>query len=207
MKDVLDILKSTGAILTNGHFVGVSGRHMSTYVTKDAFLPHTAKVSLIGKLFAQKFKNKKIEIVIGPAVGGIPLSQWKAYHLSKVSKREVLSVFTEKTADDNQILKGGYDTLVKGKRVLIVEDTVTSGSSIKKVIKAIKKAGGKIVSVCIMTNRDPKIVNVKNIGVPISALAVLNVPSYEASKCLLCKDKIPINTKYGHGKKFLESKQ
>jgi len=205
MNDALNILKSTGAILANGHFIGVSGRHMSTYVTKDAFLPHTAKVSKIGKLFAQKFKNKKIEIVIGPAVGGIPLSQWTAYHLSKISKREVLSVFTEKANDGDQILKRGYDTLVKGKRILIVEDTVTSGSSIKKVIKAIKKAGGKIVSVCIMTNRDPKIVNAKNIGAPISALAVLNVPSYEANKCPLCKHKIPINIKFGHGKEFLAS--
>src|SRR3989344_644795 len=129
MKDVLDILKSTKAILTNGHFVGVSGRHMSVYVTKDAFLPHTAKVSLIGKFFAKKFKNKRIEIVIGPAVGGIPLSQWTAYHLSKILGREVLSVFTEKTDDDNQVLRRGYNTLIKGKRILIVEDTVTSGSS------------------------------------------------------------------------------
>ena len=97
MTDVLKILKKTSAILTDGHFVGVSGRHMPVYINKDAFLPHTAEVSKIGKLFADKFKNKKIEIVIGPAVGGVPLSQWTAHHLSKIDHREVLSMFTEKT--------------------------------------------------------------------------------------------------------------
>lgn len=205
MNNVFNILKSTGAILANGHFVGVSGRHMSTYVTKDAFLPHTIKVSQIGKLFAQKFKNKKIEIVIGPAVGGIPLSQWTAYHLSKILKREVLSVFTEKTDSDNQILKRGYNILVKGKRILIVEDTTTLGSSIKKVIKAVKNAGGKIIAVCVMTNRDPKTVNTKTVGAPFYSLAILPVPSYEAKDCPLCGAGVPINTKFGHGKKFLAS--
>ena len=207
MNKVIEILRKTGAVLENGHFVGVSGRHMDAYVNKDAFLPHTSEVSKIGKLFAEKFKNKKIEIVIAPAVGGIPFSQWTAYHLSKIEGREVLSVFTEKTSEDGQILKRGYDSLVKGRRVLIVEDTVTSGSSIKKVIKAVKDAGGKIFSVCIMTNRDPKIVNAKNIGVPISALAELNIPSYESDKCPLCKKGVPVNIKYGHGKKFVESKK
>jgi len=207
MNEALKILKKTGAILTDGHFVGVSGRHMPIYINKDAFLPHTAEVSKIGKLFAEKFKNKKIEIVVGPAVGAIPLSQWTAYHLSKVDGREILSVFTEKTADDDQVLKRGYENLIKGRRVLIVEDTVTSGSSIKKVITAVKAAGGKIISVAIMTNRDTKIVNAKNIGAPISALAVFPVPSYEPAKCPLCKKGIPVNTKYGHGKKFLESKK
>lgn len=207
MTSALKILKKTGAILTDGHFVGVSGRHMPVYINKDAFLPHTAEVSKIGKLFANKFKNKKIEIVIGPAVGGLPLSQWTAYHLSKIEGREVLSAFTEKTSDNDQVLKRGYDSLVKGKRILIVEDTVTSGSSIKKVIKAVKDAGGKIVSVAIMTNRDPKIVNAKNIGEPITALATFPVPSYEPDKCPLCKKGVPINIKYGHGRKFLELKK
>lgn len=207
MKDVLNILKSTGAILSEGHFVGVSGRHMGTYINKDAFLPHTDKVSRVGRLFAEKFKNKKIEVVVGPAIGGIPLTQWTAYHLSKLTKNEVLSIFTEKTSDNDQILKRGYDLLIKGKRVLIVEDTVTSGSSIKKVIKAVKKSHGKIISVAIMTNRDSKIVNAKMIGAPITSLAVLNIPSYEAKKCPFCKSNIPINIKYGHGKKFLEEQK
>ncbi|TSC77899.1 MAG: orotate phosphoribosyltransferase [Parcubacteria group bacterium Gr01-1014_24] len=202
MRDIISILKGVGAIITDSHFVGTSGRHMSAYINKDALLPYTKHVSEVGKLFAEKFKNKKIEAVVAPAVGGIPLSQWTAYHLSKMSKKDVLSLYTEKTPDNNQILKRDYENLVKNKRVLVVEDTTTTGGSVKKVIRSVKKAKGRVVAVCIMVNRDPKIVNSKSIGAPFSSLGVFKVPSYEAKNCPLCKKGVPINTQLGHGKKF-----
>ncbi len=209
MKDVVTILKSVGAIMTDSHFVGTSGRHMPAYINKDALTSHTKHTSDVGKLFAEKFKNKNIEVVVAPAVAGIPLSQWTAFHLGKLYKKEVLSVFTEKALNQNgeedQIFKRGYDALVKGKRVLVVEDITTTGSSIKKVIESVKNAGGKVVAASVMINRDPKLVNSKSVGVPFSSLGVFQVPSYEESDCPLCKKDIPINTKLGHGKKFLSS--
>ncbi len=204
MKDVISILKSVGAIVTDSHFVGTQGRHMPAYINKDALLPHTNKVSKIGKLFAEKFKNKNIEVVVSPAVAGIPFSQWTAHHLSKISGREVLSVFTEKTLDNNQIFKRGYDAVVKNKRVLVIEDTTTTGSSVKKVIHSVKKAGGKVVAVGVIINRD-KNVNTKSIGAPFSYLGFFDIASYDARTCPLCKSGVPMNTKFGHGKKFLES--
>ena len=206
MNEVIEILTKVGAIMPNDHFVGTSGRHMPAYINKDALLPHTKKVSEVGKLFALKFKNKNIEVVVAPAVAGIPFSQWTAFHLSKMTKKDVLSVFTEKTPESDQILKRGYDTLVKNKRVLVVEDTTTLGHSVKKVIASVKRAGGNVVAVCVMINRDPKVVNTKSIGVPFSSLGVLKFPSYEAKDCPLCKAGVPVNTTVGHGKKYLESK-
>jgi len=204
MKNIIAILKSTGAIIENSHLVGTSGRHMPSYINKDALLPYTKYVSEIGKLFALKFKNKNIEVVVSPAVAGIPFSQWTAYHLSKISNREILSAFTEKTPENEQVFKRGYDALVRGKRVLVVEDSTTTGSSVKKVIDSVKKAGGKIVAVSVMINRDPKLVNSKTIGAPFFSLEIFKIPSYDEKKCPLCKAGIPINTKFGHGKKFLE---
>ena len=198
------MMKRVGAIMTDGHFVGTNGRHMATYINKDRLISHPKYSSQIGRLFANKYKNKKIEVVVAPSVAGIPLSQWTAYHLSKVSKKEVLSIYTEKTSNNNQILKRGYDFLVKKKRVLIVEDVTTTGSSVKKVIASVKMAGGKVVGVIVIINRDPKLVSSKSVGVPFSALEVLRVASYEAKNCPLCKRSIPINTSLGHGKKFLE---
>ena len=63
MKNVVSILKSVGAIVTDSHFVGTSGRHMPAYINKDALLLHPKQTSEVGKLFAQKFKNKNIEVV------------------------------------------------------------------------------------------------------------------------------------------------
>src|SRR3990167_7499032 len=185
MNKVIKLLTKVGAIISNSHFVGTQGRHMPAYVNKDALLLHTKYVSEIGKLFAQKFKNKNIEVVVAPAVAGIPFSQWTAYHLSKITKKEVLSVFTEKTSEDGQIFKRGYNDVIKNKRVLVVEDTTTLGSSVKKVIDAVKKAGGKVVAVCVMVNRDPKMVNTKSIGVSFYSLGVFKIPSYDEKDCPL----------------------
>ena len=203
--EILEILKSVGAVLTDSHFVGTSGRHMPAYINKDALLLHTKETSKVGEMFARKFKNRNIEVVVAPAVAGIPLSQWTAYHLSRMCKREVLSVFTEKTSDNDQIFKRGYDAVVKNKRVLAIEDATTTGGSVKKVVDSVRKAGGNIVAVAVMLNRDPKLVNSKTVGAPFSSLGVFKIPSYEEKDCLLCKAKVPMNTTVGHGKKWLAS--
>lgn len=207
MKDIMSILKSTRAIITDSHFVSTSLRHTPVYINKNVLISYPKYVSKVGKLFAERFKNKNIQAVVAPAVAGIPFSQWTAYHLGQISKKDVLSLYTEKTFNNNQIFQRGYDLLVKNKRVLIIEDVTTTGGSVKKVIHSIKKAGGKIVAVCAIINRDPKLVNSKNVGAPFSSLGVFAVPSYDEKDCPLCKANIPINTTFGHGKKYLESKK
>ena len=203
MKDVIKILKSVNAIVTNSHFVYTSGKHGSVYIRKDLLYPHTAITSAVCKLFAEKFKNKDVDVIVAPAVGGIILSQWAAFHLSKLKKKEVLGLFTEKDEESNQIFKRGYGELIKDKRVLILEDLTTTGGSVKKVINSVRKANGKVIGVCVMVNRDPKSVTSKSIGAPLFSLGVLEAESFDENKCPLCIKKIPINTVVGHGKAFL----
>ena len=205
MSYVIEILKKVGAVLLDSHFVGTSGLHIDTYINKDFLYPHTKETSEVGKIFAEKYKDKNIEIVVGPALGGIILSQWIAYHLSEIYSREVLAVYTEKSPDGGQIFTRGYENYVKGKRVLIVEDIVTTGGSLLKTAKAVKDAGGNIIDTCAMVNKN-KDLSSKILDVPFSFLSSLYVATYEASVCPFCKEGIPINIKVGHGKKFLESK-
>lgn len=205
--DVISILKKVGAVLTDDHFVYTSGKHGSVYINKDAVYPHTRETSRIGKLFAEKFKRKRIDVVAAPALGGIILSQWTAYHLSKLTKNEVLGVYTEKTPEKDQIFTRGYDKLVKGKKVLVIEDLTTTGGSVAKVVQTVKSAGGKVVAVCVMVNRDPKNVNSKVVGAPFYALGVLKAEAFDEDRCPLCKKDAIINTTVGHGKKYLEAKK
>lgn len=206
MSNVIKILKSVEAIITDSHIVLTSGRHSAAYINPDKILPHTEINSQLGKMFAEKYKNKNIDVVIGPAYGGIIFAQWVAYHLSKLKKKKILGIFTEKTADKNQMFERGFDKLVEKKNVLIVEDITATGSSVQKVIKAVKTAGGKVVGVSVIVNRDPKIVNSKTIGAPFSSLAVFNIDSYDERSCPLCKKKVPININVGHGKEYLAKK-
>ena len=206
-QEVVDILEKTGAVVDNSHFVYISGKHSPLYVNKDYVFPHTAYISRIGEIIAEKYKDSPVEVVAGPSIGGIILSQWVAYHLSRLKNNEILSVYTEKQSDKDQIFTRGYGRYVKGKNVLVVEDIVTTGGSIKKVINSVSKEGGKVIAACCMVNKDPEHINLDFIGVPFNYLTILGVDIYEERDCPLCKKGVPINTQLGHGKKFLEEQK
>ncbi len=206
-EEALELLRKTHALLTDSHFVGTSGRHMALYINKDALYPHTAETSRMGELFAEKNKDLDVDVVAAPALGGIILSTWTAYHLSRLKNKEVLGIYTEKDAVKNQIFTRGYDKLVKGKKVLVIEDLTTTGGSVKKVVESVKGAGGDVIQVCVMVNRDPQNVNSESIGAPFSSLAVLEAESWDEADCPLCEQNVPINTTVGHGKQFVEAKK
>jgi len=205
---VLDILKKVGAVITDDHFVYTSGKHGSVYVNKDAVYPHTKETAQIGKMFAEIFKNIDIDVVAAPALGGIILSQWTAYYLSKLKRKEILGVYTEKGPDKTMIFTRGYDKLIKGKKILVIEDLTTTGGSVTKVIDVVRGTGGKVVGVGVMVNRVPELVNAKMLGVPkFEALGVVKASAIDVVDCPLCKKNIPINIIVGHGKKYLEQLQ
>ena len=176
--EALEILTKTGAILADSHFIGTSGKHFGTYINKDALYPHTMATSRIGELFAGKTDDLEIDVVAAPAMGGIILSTWTAYHLSQHKKKDILGVYTEKDATKNQVFTRGYDKLVKGKNVLVIEDLTQTGGSVKKVIESVRNAGGTVVCVCVMVNKDPENITAEAIKAPFRWLAELNVESW-----------------------------
>lgn len=205
--EVLEILEKTGAIVRNSHFVYVSGKHAPVYVNKDYVYPHTSYVSRIAEIIAQKYKDSPIDVVVGPSVGGIILSQWTAHHLSRLKGKEVLSVYTEKQPDKDQIFTRGYGQYVRGRNILIVEDVVTTGGSVKKVINSVQKESGRVLGACAIVNKDPVNINPSFIGAPFDYLTTVGMDVWDEKDCPLCKQGVPINTELGHGKKFLEGKK
>jgi orotate phosphoribosyltransferase len=177
--NILPLLESVGAILRNDHFVLTSGLHSDTYINKDALYPHTKETSEVCKLIAQMCQDLDIEVVVAPALGGIILSQWVASHLSHLKKYEILAVYAEKTPDKQFQFTRGYDQLVKGKKILVVEDLTSTGGSAKKVVEAVKEIGGNVIAVAVMVNRDPELVNSQSMGVELRALGELKVETKE----------------------------
>lgn len=206
MNDIISILKSIGAVITDDHFVYTSGKHGSIYVNKDALYPHTELASQVGKMFAEKNNGFDIETVVGPALGGIILSTWTANHLSRIKGKEIFGVYTEKDVDKNQIFTRGYDKYIKGKKILVIEDLTTTGGSVLKVVNSVRQAGGDVVAVSVMVNRSPDTVNEAMFGAPFNTLGVLKAEAFDEEVCPLCKSGVPINTVVGHGKKYLEAK-
>ena len=202
--DVLDILQKVGAF-RSGHFVGVSGLHLDTYVNKNAMYPYTREMSKLCRAVAERFTGKNIEAVVGPATGGIILSQWVAYHLSELEGREIYGAYADKDGD-GFVIKRGYNDLVKGKNILVVEDLVTTGGSLRKVIEAARSEGAHVAGAVAICNRGQ--VTADMIGNPPEFISMLSVEldQWPEAECDLCKRNIPVNTDVGHGKEYLAKK-
>ena len=206
--EVLDLLGSVNGIITNSHIVYTSGKHGSAYVNKDAIYPHTSATSRLCQAIAEHFAPKNIDAVLAPAVGGVILSQWTAHHLSGLYGREVLGVYAEKAeTGDSFVIKRGYDRLIAGKNVLVVEDVLTTGGSVKKVVETANAIGAKIVGVGALCNRGG--ISSAELGnVPeLYALVNVTLDAWEEATCPLCAKGVPINTNVGKGREYLASKK
>ena len=207
-QEVLNALGKVGAVITNSHIVYTSGKHGTAYVNKDAVYLHTGITSDLCQAIAEQFVDDGIEAVIAPAVGGVALSQWTAYHLSKISGREVLAVYAEKSeSGDAFVIKRGYDKVVPGKNVLVVEDVLTTGGSAKKVIEAVRAIGGNIIGLGVLCNRGG--IKPQDVANPPKMFALANVTldSWDEADCPLCAKNIPINTDVGKGREYLSRKK
>lgn len=196
---VLKLFQKYNALILNTHVVYTSGKHGSTYINKDALYPHTKAISKLCKILAERFAKDGVEIVIAPAVGGVILSQWTAHHLSNVYKKEVLGTYADKGDNGSFVIKRGYNNFIPGKRVLVLEDNLTTGMSVKKVVDEVRKLNGKVVGVGALSNRSG--IKKEDLGVPkLFALLNFNFESWEAAECPLCKQNIPLNKDVGKGK-------
>ncbi len=192
----LAILTEARALIAGSHIVYTSGRHGSTYVNKDAVYPNTARVAELCRMMAEQAAGKGAEVVCGPATGGIILSTWTGHHLG------VPAVYAEKDGAGGMILKRGYDKLVTGKRVLVVEDIVNTGGSLRETVDAVRAAGGTVVAASALCNRGG--VQAKEVGAPeFTALVHLDLDSWSATECPLCRDGVPVNTDVGKGREFV----
>jgi orotate phosphoribosyltransferase len=209
-KQLLETLERVGAIIQNSHIVYTSGRHGSAYVNKDAIYPHTQVTSHLCWNMAEHFRDGGVDVVLAPAVGGIILSQWVAHHLTEMCQREILGVYAEKGTEASAgteaefVIKRGYDKLIAGKNVLVVEDILTTGGSVKKVVEVIRQTGAQVIGVGAICNRGE--VTREQLGsVPeLFSLVHIALQSWEEKNCPLCSKKVPINTSVGKGAEFLK---
>lgn len=207
-QEVLDLLRKLGAVIVNSHIVYTSGKHGTAYVNKDAVYPHTAETSRLCRAIAEQFADDNVEVVIAPAIGGVVLSQWTAHHLTEMNGREVLGVYAEKSENgDAFVIKRGYDKLIVGKKVLVVEDVLTTGGSAKKVVEATRAIGGNVIGLGVICNRGG-ITSQDVADVPkLTALVNIKLDAYDEATCPLCEQNVPINTDVGKGREFLARKQ
>ena len=174
-EEVLDIYRKTGALLS-GHFLLSSGLHSDRYLQSALVLQQPDIATKLCAALADYFKDQKIEVVIAPALGGVFVSHETARALG------VRALFAERV-NGELTLRRGF-TISPGERVLVVEDVITTGKSTRETIEVVKKAGGSVIAAASLVDRSG---GKAELGVPYKSLVTLDVPTYAAETCPLCR--------------------
>ena len=178
--EVKELLIKHGAIL-EGHFLLTSGLHSGMYVEKFQVLQYPKATEQLCEGFAEKFKDEKIDVVIGPVTGGIILAHETAKHFG------TRAIFAERD-NGRMTIKRGFE-IQPGERVLIVEDIVTTGGSVMEVIDVVREWGGIVAGVAMLVDRSGGTVD---FGVPAKALLTLKIDTFTPENCPLCKAGTPL---------------
>ncbi len=180
---LLDTLKAADA-LKEGHFLLASGRHSDRYVEKFDLLRRPAATEEACRQFADRFRDQRIDVVAGPTTGGVILAFETARQLG------TMAAYAERAADGGsarEFRRG--TTFAPGSRVLVVDDILTTGGSIRETLAALATHPVEVVAVGVLVDRsngafDP--------GVPLHALATLEIATWEAGACPLCAAGVPL---------------
>ncbi|MDP4109232.1 MAG: orotate phosphoribosyltransferase [Bacillota bacterium] len=173
---VLAVLKEAGVLL-EGHFLLTSGRHSDRYLQCAKIFRNTKYSEELCSALADYFRDEKIDVVIGPAMGAIQMAYEVSRHLG-------CDNFFAERENGVMTLRRGF-AVNPGQRVLIVEDVVTTGGSVKEVINLVKEAGGVLAGVGAIVDRTGGEID---FGVPFKAVISMKVQSYEADECPLCRE-------------------
>ena len=174
-KDIIHILKDTGALL-DGHFILTSGRHSPSYFQCAKVLQHPQYLTKFALMIVNHFKESKIEAVISPAIGGIVLGTEVGRLLN------VKTIFAERK-DGKMCIRRGFN-IDPGQNILVVEDVITTGGSVKEVMDQVVQHKGNIAGVGVMVDRSNGTVNLHENQFSIIALKAISYAHNEVPDSL-----------------------
>ena len=170
--EVLEIFRSAGAIL-HGHFILTSGLRSPVFLQKARVFMHADKTEKLCKALAELIREKvpgKIDYVVGLAIGGLIPAYETSRHLG------VPAIWVEREGGEFRLRRFEIE---KGARVVIVEDIVTTGLSIRETIDCLTKLGAEVVAAACIIDRSA---GKADVGAPLVALAQYEVPAYPADQ-------------------------
>jgi orotate phosphoribosyltransferase len=175
-EDIKQIFIETGALL-QGHFILTSGRHSDQYMQCARVLQYPDHTEQLARIIAGQYTDDRIEVVIAPAMGGIIVAYEVARQLG------VKAVFSERQ-EGRMTLRRGF-AIEPGQRVLVVEDVITTGGSVKEVIDLVNEAKGEVIGVGVLVDRSNGQVD---FGVKTAAVLSMEIESFPPEDCPLCRE-------------------
>jgi orotate phosphoribosyltransferase len=186
--DLGEMLKKYG-VLREGHFLLTSGKHSDKYFEKFRILEQPPVCEAFAKAVAERFRKENVTVVCGPTTGGIIIAYEVARQLG------CRCVIAEKAELGRKIGRGFR--LGPEDRVLVVDDVLTTGGSIKETLAAVEPSGAKVIGVGVYVDRSAAV----DFGVPLFGAFRQQVATYDPSACPLCAKGIPLEEPGRSGKK------
>lgn len=176
-----EMFRKSGAVM-DGHFVLTSGRHSPVYWEKFKVMQYPQYVQQLCGMIADHYRKDKIDLVAGPTTAGIILAYEVARQLG------TRAIYAEKAENKTFAFKRGA-AINPGDRVLVVDDVLTTGGSIKEVVALVKAREGNVIGLGVLVDRtEPGL----SFGVPLFGCVRAEAVSYAPENCPLCAAKIPL---------------
>lgn len=166
-------------VLQEGHFVLNSGLHSRYYFQKFRILENPDATSQLCRLIAGKFRDANIEWVIGPTTGGIVIA-------FEVARQMGVSTGFAEEREGRRVVGRGFG--IRGKRILVVDDVMTTGKSIIETLDAVREQGGVVAGVAVLIDRC-------GVQLPFEYYAAYRkvVENFEPANCPLCRENVPLS--------------
>jgi orotate phosphoribosyltransferase len=175
------MFEASGALL-KGHFLLTSGLHSPVYWEKARVLQYPAYTESLCRMIADRFRGQGVKVVAGPTTPGIILAYETARQLG------ARAIFAEKNETGGRVFRRGFE-IAPGEEVLVVDDIMTTGGSVRDVISAVNKLGGRVVGVGVLVCRSP---DEPDFGVPFFACHRTEAVTHRPEACPLCAAGIPL---------------
>ncbi len=177
--DVFNIFKESGAIF-EGHFKLTSGLHSGVYMQCAKLLEYPDRADKLAKaaagILSKDIDMGKVNTVISPAVGGILWGYMLAFRTGK------RMIFTERVDGEMQ-LRRGFE-MKQGEKVIVAEDVITTGGSVREVIKICEDSGAEVAGIISIVDRNSGV----DFGYPYYNMLKIDIEIYEPGQCPLCSD-------------------
>jgi orotate phosphoribosyltransferase len=178
---VMDVLRDAG-VIREGHFRLTSGLHTNLFLLCSLVQQHPEATARLARTMAEPFRQARVDVVAGAAMGGVIL----AYEVARALGAR--AIFAEKTGDGGMAFRRGF-TVRSGERALAVEDAISTGGSLRKVIDLLRARGVEVVGASAIVDRSG---GRTDVGTRLQALVTIDVPMWDPASCPLCRDGVPL---------------
>jgi orotate phosphoribosyltransferase len=179
----LETLRATGALKV-GHFVLSSGRHSDQYIEKFDLLRQPGVTSEVCRIISDCFLHHEIDVVVGPTTGGVIL----AFEVGR--QLGAAAAYAERSTNGEPAREFRRGTTFRsGSRVLVVDDILTTGGSMRETLDALAAHPVDVVGAAVLVDRSG---GMADLSVPYVALATMDIETWDESECPICERGEPV---------------